>query len=68
MIELQDWQQRVIEEHGELRGRWLTLDAFFQSNQYKKLDKVNQDLLQRQWMHMRDYVSVLNDRIKLFKV
>lgn len=65
---LEDWQQRVVDEHLELKIKFKALNLFFQSKQYKALDGINQNLLQEQWMHMRDYLAVLVRRIQLYNL
>jgi hypothetical protein len=60
-------QQRVITERDELQTKLRALTVFLDSNvTYATLPKQEQELLQRQEGIMRNYVTVLNQRIALF--
>ena len=60
-------QQRVITERDELQTKLRALTVFLDSNvTYATLPKLEQDLLQKQEVVMRQYVTILNQRIASF--
>ena len=61
-----DWQQRVVEERRELGDKALKLAAFICGAGYDGLDRVNQKMLNRQHVAMKEYLDILDIRIKLF--
>ena len=67
MSNLQPHQQRVVTERDELATKLRALTVFIDLNAtFSSLPKREQELLQQQEVLMRNYVSVLNQRIALF--
>ena len=64
---MEDFQQRVIEEHKELDQRLDKLQAFRGSAQFRILPREDQVLLNRQAVCMEGLLEVLAERIKRFK-
>lgn len=60
------WQQRVVDEAGELRERLDKLNKFMDSGGHKLLPDADADLLVRQRTHMTLYLEVLDERIARF--
>lgn len=64
---LQPHEARVIAERDELRAKLKALTVFIDTNPtFVTLPKAEQDLLQKQEVLMRQYVSILTQRIALF--
>ena len=63
---LESWQQRVVDEAVELKVKTGNLTHFFQTPQFSKLSKDDQDLLIEQWEAMQKYGYVLEKRIDKF--
>lgn len=60
-------QQRVLDEHKELAERLQKLDEFINlSVKYDELEYLDQYLLKLQYIHMQDYLAVLDRRISRF--
>lgn len=64
--DLLPYQQRVIEEKGDLDSKISKLSAYTESKEFRKLDYENQLLLYKQLLIMYKYRVVLIDRILLF--
>lgn len=64
---MEEYQQRVIEEHAELDRRLDKLQAFRDSTGYRILPREEQVLLNRQAVCMEGLLEVLAERIKRFK-
>jgi len=64
---MEDWQQRVQEEHDQLVERHFKLGAFMQSDQFSELSELDQTLLETQWMIMATYGNILEKRIERFE-
>lgn len=60
------YQTRVIEESRELSSKIEKLSAFLQSDSWGSVDSAEQERMKRQLAIMRDYLSVLNERIQNF--
>jgi hypothetical protein len=66
--EIQDWQQRLIEEKQELEKKSIDLDLFITKNElFYQLDSEIRYLLVQQSIIMKMYLNVLEARIALFK-
>ncbi len=65
-IELQDWQQRVVIEFNDLEEKIKNLVRFLESDEFKKLDLVQQVLLESQNVAMLQYHDILKQRIDMF--
>lgn len=64
---MQPHEERVIQERKELSDRMQKLAVFLDEViEFKNLSKKEQNLLQRQYEIMNDYLSILNERIALF--
>lgn len=60
-------EARVIAERDELQTKLKALTVFIDANAtFSTLPKAEQDLLQKQEVTMRQYVSILTQRIALF--
>ena len=62
----EEWQLRVIEEKKELADKLDKLCKFVVGEAFKALPATQQNLLNRQWVHMKSYLDVLNERIAAF--
>lgn len=60
-------EQRVIDERQELNIKWVALVAFLWSDFFKSLDTDQMNLLIEQEEVMKQYLSILDKRIALFK-
>lgn len=66
-MNLQPHQQRVVTERDELQAKLKALTTFIDLNAtFNTLTKTEQDLLQKQEVIMRQYVSILTQRIDRF--
>lgn len=66
-MNLQPHQQRVVNERDELQTKLKALTTFIDLNAtFNTLTKTEQDLLQKQEVIMRQYVSILTQRIDRF--
>jgi hypothetical protein len=63
---LPDWQQRVIEEKGQLDEKFDKLQAFFGSLAFAQLADEDRSLLHSQRNWMEGYSDVLRRRIERF--
>lgn len=64
---LQPHQQRVVTERDELKYKTKALTTFIDLNAtFSTLPKREQELLQQQEVIMRNYITVLDQRIALF--
>lgn len=65
---MEDYQQRVVEEHDELYGRLAKLVAFFSTPMFASLQQPDRMLMQRQAQVMTEYCGILSARIARFGV
>lgn len=63
---MNDFQQRVIDEKAELDSKIRSLNTFIQGVVFRTLPQDEQVRLIRQHSLMKDYSSVLNERINDF--
>lgn len=63
---MEAYQQRVVDEKAELDEKLTKLDAFMMSERVKTLPADEHDRMTRQANHMRQYSSVLGERIAAF--
>lgn len=66
MVELQDWQQRVVDEQAQLHERITKLQAFIASESYGQLCCADRLLLAWQCQLMCNLDDVLLQRIERF--
>lgn len=64
---LADWQQRVVEEQQTVSQKIQKAHAFFNTEKFHNLDKIDQKLLTEQVGHMVNYSHTLLKRIERFK-
>ena len=64
--EMEDYQQRVIEEKKELDEKINKLRIFLGASPFKSLTVENQSLLKDQYVVMAQYSTILAKRIDLF--
>ena len=64
---MQPHQQRVVDEHAELNTKLFALHAFIDTPPFMVLDDVERSRLRYQAIAMRNYSTVLSDRIRAFK-
>ncbi len=64
---MQDYQQRVVDEHKELLIKANALAKFINSPKFAELDYTDRSLLSMQHSHMSVYGMVLEQRISRFK-
>lgn len=65
---MQDFQQRVVDEHKELASKLDKLNQFIKGDIYKSLPGDEQMRLNHQAKAMSEYAFILNDRIAHFNV
>lgn len=58
------WKERVIAERDDLHTKMEALGAFLRSNNIADVPMRQQRLLARQEDVMRDYLSILNERLE----
>lgn len=63
---MENYQERVIEEAKELNVKVIALNEFLRTAELVTLDDTDQDLLQAQYVAMREYLDILNRRIERF--
>lgn len=63
---MKQYQIRVVEEHAALNTKIELLEAFVGTSQYHALDQHDQFLLRKQLLAMREYATVLSERIGRF--
>lgn len=66
-MELQDWQQRVVEEKHELDAKLVKLDMFLDGSKPSHIEQLDWDLLKQQRAAMGQYSFILDLRIGKFK-
>lgn len=59
-----DWQQRVVDEHAELKQKCAKLRVFLQEQRVIEVD--DYVLLSLQHSYMKNYLSILAERIEKF--
>ena len=59
------WKQRVVDERQELKGRVARLESFINSGDFYKVYDNEKALLASQLGHMKQYLSVLEQRVKV---
>lgn len=64
---MEDWQQRVIDEHTELVAKMDKLLSFLSTQQYAGLSVKDRELLVRQWNAMMGYAMILAERCRSFR-
>ena len=65
-MNLQPYQQRVVEEKAELDKKLSRLEAFMNSISFIEIDAQDAHLLREQWRCMTDYSNCLSLRIERF--
>ena len=60
---MEAYQERVVAEKKELDEKISKLEAFIQSYRFVDISEDDQDLLPRQLKAMREYASILGERI-----
>ena len=60
---MEDFKKRLISEKDELNEKIVKLNQFINSENFNKIDKVQQSLLKTQLFVMRTYHSILEERI-----
>lgn len=63
---MQPHQERVVTEKSELDEKIGKLDSFIHGTIYPTLAKAERMRLMRQFCHMKDYSTVLGERIAAF--
>jgi hypothetical protein len=63
---MEEYQKRAAQEELELADRINKLEAFIWTDEFYELASGEQTRLRRQLSHMKDYRSVLRDRIAHF--
>lgn len=58
-----DWHDRLIDEHHELKGRYLKLAEFMQTEEFHKLSENYKTVMQNQKIAMEMYLQQLNLRL-----
>lgn len=66
-MELQDWQQRIVEEKHELDAKLVKLDMFLDGSKPSHIEQLDWDLLKQQRTAMGQYSFILDLRIGKFK-
>lgn len=65
--ELLPHQQRVVDEAEELFGKLTKLNTFLDSGKAAELELAELSLLRLQRIYMKNYLDVLNARIRIWK-
>ena len=65
-MDLQPYQQKVVDEKTELDEKRTKLDAFFDNPIFLQLPQDEQNRLRRQDAVMKEYSGILGDRITAF--
>ncbi len=63
---MDNWKRRVIRERQTLYKKFDKLSAFKDTKFFQELEAVDRNLLQEQWMAMKDYLDILDLRIDRF--
>jgi hypothetical protein len=63
---MEPYQERVIQEKKELDEKIAKLEALLNSHLWWELPILELDRMRRQQRHMRDYATVLGERIATF--
>ena len=63
---MEPYQQRVVDEHNELKERLAKLQAFIESERFSTVQGDEQRLLILQRCHMESLVEIIGQRIALF--
>lgn len=63
---MNEWQERVINEHADLQERIKKLTAFLESTASGLLSVMEQHRLIMQLTYMKGYEAILNERIGAF--
>lgn len=67
MTDNKDYQKRVLDERSKLAYKVNKLDYFIHSNEiFNKLPGIESILLKEQLNVMKEYINILDKRIKLF--
>lgn len=62
---MEPYVQRLIEEHQQVKDRWIKLRDFIEHNgNFSSLPEVQQALMMRQKVLMEEYVSILEERLR----
>ena len=65
---LKPHEQRVVDEKNELKDKAMKLESFLIKGKPSFIDDKNWELLEDQFEVMEVYLSILEERISLFKV
>ena len=65
---MNDWRERMIEEHEQLSGRLERLRAFLHTTEYEALSEEAASDLRKQYAYMQGYHQVLTRRISRARV
>lgn len=63
---MEPYQQRVLDEHKELRIRLKKLADFFLTDTFANLPEAERSRLKDQELHMEIYATILEERIDAF--
>jgi len=58
-----DWQQRLIEERGDLFDRMSRLNSFIHSAEFSAVTSEERKRIKKQYRFMTGYLTALNERI-----
>lgn len=64
--ELDEWQQRVVQEHNELWDKYVKITRFIESPSFDNIGAGEQQDLRAQRQTMQVYISILDSRIARF--
>jgi hypothetical protein len=62
---MKDWQQRLIEERGDLFDRMSRLNSFIHSYEFSTVRDAERQRIKKQYRAMTKYLTVLNERISV---
>src|SRR5215469_7111080 len=65
--DMEDYQQRVVDEERELREKLKKLEAFVASDVFAGMAREDQSLLRKQHGYMANYLDILERRIVRFE-
>lgn len=59
--------ERVLDERFGLNSKITNLDTFLISDSFKKLSEDEKSLLEKQNLVMKDYLSILDERVEFYR-
>ena len=67
LLIMSDFIERLVDEKNELDAKFAKLEVFMMKDAFKKIGKRHQDLLNNQLKAMKEYSSILHERLVLLQ-